>query len=100
MDRNAPMTITELGFLDFIGFASVKYTTVLEQNLGFSAFILKVLQCLHKNCRKRNPNEIMDYFVCTASECTCVDVMYFVPICTSAYHREKHTRLKVALNLK
>ena len=41
MDRNAPMTITELGFLDFIGFASVKYTTVLEQNLGFSAFILK-----------------------------------------------------------
>ena len=64
MDRNAPMKITELGFLDFIG---VKYTTVLEQNIGFSAFILKVLQYLHKSCRKRNPNEITDYFVCTAN---------------------------------
>ena len=27
---------------------------------------------------------------CLYSECTCVDVMYFVPVCTSAYHMEKH----------
>ena len=26
---------------------------------------------------------------CLYSECTCVDVMYFVPVCTSAYHMEK-----------
>ena len=39
-----------------------------KKNLGFiSTFILKVLQCLHKNRRKRNPNEITDYFVCTAN---------------------------------
>ena len=25
------------------------------------------------------------------SECTCVDVRNFVPVCTSAYHMEKHT---------
>ena len=27
---------------------------------------------------------------CLYSECTCVDVMYFVPVCTSAYHMDKH----------
>ena len=27
---------------------------------------------------------------CLYSERTCVDVMYFVPVCTSAYHMEKH----------
>ena len=26
---------------------------------------------------------------CLYSECTCVNVMYFVPVCTSAYHMEK-----------
>ena len=29
-------------------------------------------------------------FFCLNSECTCVDVMYFVPVCTSASHMEKH----------
>ena len=47
--------------------ASVKHTTVLEENLRFSAFILKVLQCLHKSPRKRNLNEIKDFFVCTVN---------------------------------
>ena len=68
--------------------ASVKYTTVLEYNSGFSPFILNVLQCLHKSRRKRNPNEITDYFVFTAI--AHVAIMYFVPVCTSAYHMEKH----------
>ena len=27
---------------------------------------------------------------CLFSECTCVDVMYFVPVCTSEYHMKKH----------
>ena len=27
---------------------------------------------------------------CVCSECTCVDATYFVPISTSAYHKEKH----------
>ena len=41
-------------------------------------------QCLHKSCRKRNPNEITDYFVCTTNAHAWMSVY------TSAYHIEKH----------
>ena len=59
--------------------AIVKYTTVQEKN--FSAFILKVLQSLHKSVRKKKTER--DNGLCSVySECTCVDVMYFVPACT------------------
>ena len=27
---------------------------------------------------------------CLYGECTCVDVMYFAPVCTSAHNVEKH----------
>ena len=94
MDQNAPMTILRLGLLDFTGFCEVSQCKILLywSNLGFSAFILKVLQCLLKSRRKINSNEIRDYFFCTANARTCMDVMYFVPLSTSAYHLE-NTRL-------
>ena len=38
-------------------------------------------------------------FFCTANARTCVDVKYFVPVSTSAYHLE-NTRLIAALNQK
>ena len=59
--------------------ASVKYTTVQDKN--FSAFILKVLQSLHKSGRKKKSERDNGLF-CVYSECTCVDVVYFVPACT------------------
>ena len=49
------------------------------KNLGFSAFILQVLQS------KRNNG-----LFCVYSECTCVGVMYFVLLGTRAYHSAKH----------
>ena len=64
-------------------FASVKYTTVRESNLVFFTFILQILQS------KRNNG-----LFCVYSECTCVDVMYFVLVCTRAYHMEKHKTYK------
>ena len=54
-------------------------TTNSFKNLGFSAFILQVLQL------KRNNG-----LFCVYSECTCVDVMYFVLVGTRAYHLSKH----------
>ena len=36
---------------------------------------------------------------CVYSECTCVDVMYFVPVCTSPYDMETH-KTENALNDK
>ena len=38
--------------------------------------------------------------LCVYSECTCVDVMYFVPVCTSAHHMEKHKTYIMTLNFK
>ena len=58
--------------------------------LTCTAVILKVLRCPHKSRRKRNPNEITDYFVCTANAHVCVNVIYSVPVCTSAYHMENY----------
>ena len=31
---------------------------------------------------------------CLYRECTCINVMYFVPVYTSAYHMEKHKTYK------
>ena len=88
MDRNAPMTIPELGLLDFFGFKEVHQCKIYycaRVKLRLFCVILKVFQYLYKSRRKRNPNEITDYFVCK-----CVDVTYFKPLCTSAYHMEEH----------
>ena len=54
-------------------------TTNCFKYLGFSAFILQVLQS------KRNNG-----LLCVYSECTCVGVMYFVLLGTRAYHLAKH----------
>ena len=101
IDRNAPITILELGVLDFLvskRSASVKYATLLEQNLGFSACILKVLQCLHKSSWKRIPNEIMDYFVCKANAHAWKSCI----LCQYAPVRAiwKNTRLLMVMNHK
>ena len=42
-----------------------------------------------KRHRKRNPNEITDYFVCIANAHAWMSC-FFVPVCTSACHTEKH----------
>ena len=54
MDRNAPMKITQLRLLDFIAkkSASVKDTPLQGPRLS---------------CKSYNPNEITNYFVCTAA---------------------------------
>ena len=96
------MTIPELGLLDIIGFLEVRLCKIhyctIESNLGFSAFRLKVLQCLHKSRRNRNPNEITDYFVCTANAhawMSCILCQY-----APAPTIWKRTRLIMALNHK
>ena len=56
--------------VDFLVFhsASVKYTTVLAYNLGVSAFILNVLQCLPKKPpKKKFKGNNRFFFVCTAN---------------------------------
>ena len=61
MDRNALMTIHELGLLDLFYFLEVRHC--------------KIYHCTRENLRlfrvyierKRNPDEITDYFVCTAN---------------------------------
>ena len=59
MHQYQSLNLASWTFLVSTRSASIKYTTELEQNLGFCAFILKVLQCLHKSRRKRNPEEIL-----------------------------------------
>ena len=41
-----------------------------------------------------------DGLFCLYSERTCVDIMNFVPVCTSAYTIWKNTRLKMAFTNK
>ena len=60
--------------------------------------MLKVLQCLHKRRRKRNPNEITDYFVCTANARAWVSCI----LCQNAPARTawKNTTLIMDMNYK
>ena len=70
--------------------ASVKCTTVLNRvNLGFFCdYIESLTMSLQERPKKKSKRE--NGLFCLYSECTCVDVMHFVPVCTSAYHMEKH----------
>ena len=63
MDRNAPMTTLNLASWTFLvskRSASVKNTTVLE----FRVYVESLTRAAD---RKRNLNEMTDYFVCTAN---------------------------------
>jgi len=74
------------------------FVLLCNLELGFSAFILKVLQCFHKSRRKRNLNEITDYFVCTGNArawMSCILCPY-----APALTIWKNTRLIKALNNK
>ena len=85
MDRNVPMTIPELGLLDFFGFEEVRQCKIYLCNRVKLESLTMSSQEQPKNKSKRNNG-----LFCLHSECTCVDVMYFVPVCTIAYHLEKH----------
>ena len=75
--------------------ASVKYNTMARVKLRlFRVYI----ESLHKSRRKGNPNEITDYFVCTANTLAGMS-------CISCHHAPartiwKNTRLIMALNHK
>ena len=66
--------------------------------LGFLAWTLLVLlevrQCkIHWFSRVKPPKKKSkrdNGLFCVYSECTCVNVMYFLPLCTSDCHKEKH----------
>ena len=83
MDRNAPATIPELGLLEFIGF----YCTRVKLGL-FRIYVESLTMPSQEPLKKKSKQD--NGLFCLYSECTCVDVMYFVPVCTSAYHMEKH----------
>ena len=66
MDRNAPMTIPELGLLDFFGFKDVRQCKIYHctrVELRFSRVYIESLTMSSKIRRKRNPKEITHYFV-------------------------------------
>ena len=89
MDRKEPMTIPEPGLLDIIGFQEVRHCKIYD--------CTKVkLKLLHKSRRKRNPNEIRNYFVCTANAQAWMSCI----LCQYAPARTiwKNTRLIMALN--
>ena len=75
MDRNAPMTIPELGLLALIA--------VLKGPPIYYCIRVKLRPRRKKKSKRDNG------LFCLFSKCTCVDVMYFVPVCTCAYHMEK-----------
>ena len=50
-----------------ISFAHAVFLELKFLPCSWENIIFKVLQCLYKSRRKRNPNEITDYFVCTAN---------------------------------
>ena len=65
---------------------------------SFSAAILKVEQCLYKSRRKRHPNEITDYHMCTVHAhawMSCIFCQY-VPARTI----RKNAKLIMAMNHK
>ena len=64
--------------------ASVKYTFVLE----FRVHVESLTMSSQEPPKKKSKQD--DELFCLYSECKCVDVMYFVPVCTNAYHMEKH----------
>ena len=86
-----------------------RYTVVFRLHMPFSwnwsflpcsweNIILKVLPCLYKSRRKRNPNEITDYFVCAANAhawMSCILYQY-----APARTIWKNTSLLTALNQK
>ena len=91
-NQNAPLTIPELGLLDIIGFLEVRlcktHHCTIEPNLGFSAFIFSLTMSSQEPPKQKSKR---DYgLFCLYSKCTCVDVMHFVSVCTSAYHMEKN----------
>ena len=92
MDRKAPITIPELGLVDFIGFWEVRqcktyYCTRVKLGL-FRIYIESLTMSSQEPLKKKSKQD--NGLFCLYSECTCVDVMYFVPVCTSAYHMDKH----------
>ena len=66
IDRNEPMTISELGLLDLFGFKDVgqcKIYHCTRVKLRFSRVYIESLTMSSKIRRKRNPKEILHYFV-------------------------------------
>ena len=48
--------------------------------------VRSVLEYTCPEMKSKRDNELF----CLCSKCTCVDITYFVPVCTSAYNMEKH----------
>ena len=52
----------------------------------YCKIVQSVLQYACPEMKSKRDNELF----CFCSKCTCVDTTYFVPVCTSVYHMEKH----------
>ena len=97
MDRNARMTIPEHGLFDFFGFQEVRqckiyHCTRVKLTL-FRVYIESLTMSSQEQPKKKSKRD--NGLFCLYSECTCVDVMYFVPVCIW-----KNTRLVMATNHK
>ena len=101
MDRNAPVTIPELGLLDFIGFKEVRQYKIYHYarvKLRLFRVYVVSLTMSSQEPPKKNPNEITDYFVCTANAhawMSCTLCQY-----APARTKWKNTRLIMGLNHK
>ena len=91
MDRNAPMTIPEPELLGFFGLQDVRqckiYHCARVKLMIFRLYIESLTMSSQEQPKKKSKRG--DGLFCLHSEGTCVEVMYFVPVCTSAYHMEK-----------
>ena len=88
------MAIPELGLLDFFCFQEVRqckiYLCARVKLRLFSVYIESLTMSSQEPPKKKSKQDNGLFCLYCNSECARVDVMYFVPVCTSAYHIEKH----------